>query len=64
MDLTLLRFDTVRSALALVAFGVTGCLAWFQGDADAVTPPRDAGADAVIDAGTAAAPDASVPAAR
>lgn len=61
MDVTLLRFDTVRSALALAAFGVTGCLAWFQGDADAVTRPADAGADAVVDAGPVAPRDASVP---
>ena len=32
MDATLLKFDAVRSALALVAFGVTGCLAWLHGD--------------------------------
>lgn len=50
MDVTLLKFDAVRSALALAAFGVTGCLAWFQGDVDAVAMTPDAGAvDAVVE---------------
>lgn len=61
MDATLLNLDAVRCALALTAFGVTGCLAWFEGadpqdvggpdasiaaPADA-TPRRDAGAPGV-----------------
>ena len=41
MDATLLKFDAVRSALALVAFGVIGCLAWLHGDV--ATRPVDRG---------------------
>jgi|GEM_PF-1935427 len=48
MDATLLKFDAVRSALALVAFGVIGCLAWFQGDANLVARSLDRGAPAEV----------------
>lgn len=53
MEATLLKLDAVRSALALAAFGVTGCLAWIQGD-----PAAPGSADAgVVDAAiTAPAP--------
>ena len=56
----MLRFDTVRSALALAAFGVTGCLAWLQGDVDIapMTPDGGAAVEAVVDSGTPADPDA------
>lgn len=62
MEVTLFKFDTVRSALAIAAFGVTGCLAWLQGDAD-VTPMNPDGGlavEAVVDGGVPAAPDAGV----
>jgi hypothetical protein len=49
MDATWLKFDAVRSALALVAFGVTGYFAWLHGDV--VPRPIDGGAPVVaIDA--------------
>lgn len=46
MDATLLKFDAVRSALALVAFGVIGCLAWLHGDV--ATRPLDRGEPAEV----------------
>lgn len=48
MDATLLKFDAVRSALALLAFGVIGCLAWFQGDANLEARPLDRGAPSEV----------------
>lgn len=58
MDVTWLRFDTVRSALALAAFGVTGCLAWLQGDVNIVSMATDEGVtvEAVVDSGAPADP--------
>lgn len=51
MDATWLKNDAVRSALALAAFVLTGCLAWLQGDV--VPRPVDDGAPVVgiVDAG-------------
>jgi len=50
MDATLLKFDAVRSALALVAFGVIGCLAWFRGDANLEARSLDRGTPAEVHA--------------
>jgi len=52
VDATLLNLESVRCVLALTAFGVTGCLAWFQDD---VTAPR-----ITVDAGPDAPPDVTV----
>jgi hypothetical protein len=49
VDTSWLKCDAVRSALALVAFGVTGYLAWLHGDV--VPRPIDGGSPVVaIDA--------------
>lgn len=54
---TVPNLDALRCALALTAFGVTGCQAWFQGDDPGATPDsRDAGPDARV------VPDAAAPA--
>jgi hypothetical protein len=44
VDLSLLKIDSVRSAIALAAFGVTGGLAWFHGDDRSVAIAADRGA--------------------
>lgn len=51
MHATWLKFDSVRSALALVAFGVTGYFAWLHGNV--VPGPVDGSAPvvAIVDAG-------------
>ena len=51
MHATWLKFDAVRSALALVAFGVTGYFAWLHGNV--VPRPFDGSAPvvAIVDAG-------------
>jgi len=57
VDVKLLRFDTVRCALAIAAFGVIGGLAWFNGDRDeARWPPATADTEARADARPAARP--------
>ncbi|MBP6834520.1 MAG: hypothetical protein KA978_27305 [Deltaproteobacteria bacterium] len=53
-----MRFDAVRSALALVAFGVTGCLAWLHGDA--ATRPADRGDPAAVVVERSARPEQHV----
>lgn len=49
MDATLLNLESVRCVLALTAFGVTGCLAWFQEDAAAPRITVDASPDSPPD---------------
>ncbi len=45
----MLNLDSVRCVLALTAFGVTGCLAWFQDDTPTAPVTVDAGADSTPD---------------